>query len=1076
MKKLLAVLLLLLETLPLFATETSSTLIMEDTWQTFRANHPIGFQTIGLRHCGDDCIFVISEPAETISPEAIDKLFKQYGGATVIKHKDFGYDGWLSDVVGQVKFTDKKQEDSFTHELFTLLYGTDYKAYYTDLDHPEQHVSYSPYQLNYSVTAAELSTWFIDGNELLKDESGSTRNVLTWIGTPINTTNKLLFSVEDGFVVWLIDTKKIKSDDKLFKTNARKFSLDSDIIIGAFGIKGGNVAIVARERQVPVSVLPPLRIEMLTLLATTTNQNLAQSYERYNVFAGKVKGNRDFAPIYLSDELWHTEYGNLLNITDQMLKSWSENGSIDYYEFNYPKPIDWAFNKGALEDLESTQLTYNWNTKGAGYVLEGDYTIYAINRTGSLPVSYFPDGMEGRVEEKVYDAEELAYDFFSQLNNPELVRVVQYAAFYQILTYFKNASSNNKAGVKYSSAPNYRVFDHYVENILHFVSDNTDIHNTVQYQSGLERFKKKYNEANDVTELLDDYVDNDPYGTFAEYLAEQLSEEEIWDLVLGLSDSEIEAIYQKYVDTNTVIVKKYIKDYECGYGKFPYAEAAKYIVSPRELSVQIELLKKQELKSSIVYDSLVDVYYANLEKMDSESKTLYMVTRPLNLSIMDYSDTSLMRRIKDGDVSVWDKYGKNEDEDADSQNRDIDDKVYNRLVEISESPMAFLHRSEINSLIQKWNDNEELAERLTTMQYSIIKEMNTYEKKVGRLNALSVDDKQQQALGALNWLLTDASPYDEPSGPFFASKLLQHNQWAKSPSMACSYNGVGYGGHNLDAHVTPIKSSTNVPKGKCRVSFQNGNRVISVAKADMKNVTPEVLRQVERQVTEDGKLINLPPTPPTQPKTMLIPIGEKRSERGFSKALIKETKTLQQAITIDGTNIRTDKELVDLEVSKASTTHNSSQQIRIKPYTERQAIIEIGSEQKIVERSGSLSYDLKDYSPDVEEELRDGNGVIILHRKAETIPTQGYKSAQLEIICPQEIVPDVKKSVQDIIINPEINVDNQFKILRTIKMNIPQNQRFNSEGIRLENVIITHIFNLNSNSRYGQYESSSIAA
>jgi hypothetical protein len=294
--------------------------------------------------------------------------------------------------------------------------------------------------------------------------------------------------------------------------------------------------------------------------------------------------------------------------------------------------------------------------------------------------------------------------------------------------------------------------------------------------------------------------------------------------------------------------------------------------------------------------------------------------------------------------------------------------------------------------------------------------------------------------------------------------------------MACSFNGVGYGGHNLDAHVTPSKSSTNVPKGKCRVSFQNGNRVISVAKADMKNVTPEVLRQVERQVTEDGKLINLPPTPPTQPKTMLMPIGEKRTERGFSKAFIKEPKTIQQAIAIDGTTIKTDKELVDLEVSKASESHAFSQQIRIKPYTERQAIVEIDGEQKIVERTGSLSCNLKDYSPKVEEELRNGNGVIILHRKAETIPTQSYKSAKMEIICPPEIVPDVKKTVQDIIVNPNINVDNQFKILRTIKMDLKQNQKFNGGGIRLENIIITRIFNLNSHYRYEQYKSNRIAA
>ena len=63
----------------------------------------------------------------------------------------------------------------------------------------------------------------------------------------------------------------------------------------------------------------------------------------------KLPGGKDYAPILLSDELWHTEYGNILNVTDQMLKSWSENGDVEYHTFTYPKPLDWAFNDGAVQ-------------------------------------------------------------------------------------------------------------------------------------------------------------------------------------------------------------------------------------------------------------------------------------------------------------------------------------------------------------------------------------------------------------------------------------------------------------------------------------------------------------------------------------------------------------------------------------------------------------------------------------------------------------------------------------------------------------------------------------------------------
>ena len=187
-----------------------------------------------------------------------------------------------------------------------------------------------------------------------------------------------------------------------------------------------------------------MREETLRLLASTEEEELAQSYERTSLFAGKLPGGKDFAPIYLSDELWHTEYGNTLNVTDQMLKSWSENGMIDYVDFNYPKPVNWTFDNGVTGDLGVSRLTYNWNTAGVGYIVEDEsYSIYALNRTGSLPVSYIPGESEGISDnDPVYQAEQKAYDFFSNLSSPELVKVVQYAAMYQI---FKNIGITVKA-------------------------------------------------------------------------------------------------------------------------------------------------------------------------------------------------------------------------------------------------------------------------------------------------------------------------------------------------------------------------------------------------------------------------------------------------------------------------------------------------------------------------------------------------------------------------------------------------------------------------------------------------------
>ena len=86
-----------------------------------------------------------------------------------------------------------------------------------------------------------------------------------------------------------------------------------------------------------LNVLWPLRTESILTLASAHTADLGQSYERTRVFAGKLASGgdagRDWAPIYLSDQLVDTEVGSLLNLTDQILKSWSQAGQVDYDNF-----------------------------------------------------------------------------------------------------------------------------------------------------------------------------------------------------------------------------------------------------------------------------------------------------------------------------------------------------------------------------------------------------------------------------------------------------------------------------------------------------------------------------------------------------------------------------------------------------------------------------------------------------------------------------------------------------------------------------------------------------------------------
>ncbi len=963
------------------ATNGEPASAMEQVWQEFRHNHPYCFQTVGLKHQGDECIFVISEPAESVLPAQVEELFRSYGGSTEVKQTPLGYDGWLADIVGHAKFANDGQQEKFTHDLFTLLYGSDYKAYYTDLDHPTPHIYYSPYDLNQSVSAAELDEWFLNNRELFTTSEGKDATVQTLLSSAVPASNELLFSKEPGFVAWRINTNKIKATDELFKQNARRFALDTDLIIGAFGTKGKSVVIIARERQVPVEALPPLRTETLQMLATTNKENLAQSYERYHVFASKLKGNADVAPIYLSDELWHTEYGNLLNMTDQMLKSWSQNGKIDYLHFGYPQPIDWAFRIGAIEDLDANTLTYNWNTAGAGYVIEGEDgkpDLFAVNRTGSLPVSYIPEGMEGENNADVFAAEERAYDFFSGLNNPDLVRVVQYATLYQIFTYFKDNSTNTSSPA-FANLPNYGQFDSYVESLLRIASSRGTFGQSSTYTTALKRFEQRMAEYN-IASRLRKMFEDDPYGELEDYLRQRIGMEKFDSLLLSRpSSSEMEELFNAYLQPNLEIVDSYIKDYEKKYGAFPYKEAAHYIVSPRDI---------EEIK------------------------------RGTSKKISQIADTH------DGEI---DNYTKKLDE-------------YNKKVKNGEA--TFIDKS----LIDK--EEEAVIKRLSAYKKQIIQE----QAKLDKIEALGANTQQQQAISALNWLLTDPGEgYDVASGRFFSDKLSSHGQWTKSPSMACSMNGTGYGGHNLDAHVTPVKKSVGgvkVPSGKYRVSFVNGQRVISVySRTERMRITPDILRKVERQVVKESEF-NLPEPPKNRPKRAFLGINPERKERGLDVERHHTTTQNDEKVLYAGNTVEMNQVMEQVNHS----THQSDPVVRIdiEEYTARnmKVITETGKgvkTEQIVERSANDAFDIRNYDSEsvaIEESAEGTTSTVVLDWKTSKLPRYARR-AKLYLTIMKRGATNFQQSIKEALSRPSEEIDNPVKLKYMLKQNGLELQKLN---------------------------------
>jgi hypothetical protein len=482
-------------------------------WRDFREAYPYHIQTLALTDVDSEGrrILIISEPPpgitiarlKNVSPAALQDM-------AVLKH-GIGYDGWVEDIVVSLPATSRAELASLIDSLHRELFGTTYKATVVPL--PTRPPEVSKASLDLRVPTRELGYWILGSDSrsssgagvwtilvvvllwflflwsvwtlLRRDRkwwtwaiTGVSLGVIYllisgWIGSPSRSELMLsfspvlggqsatgreildrkisgvFFSDKPGVVLWAIPRA---APLNTYPLEARQFALDSDMVIGAIA-SDDHLVVVGRERSFPVASLPPLRNETIFQLAAADTDELAQSYERKDIFAGKFDGAHDWAPIYLSQALVDTEYGSLLNITDQLLKSWSMHGLVRYINFKYPNPTSFPFPSPLSEYAHTSQVTFNWNTKGAGYTAKnGTYEIFALNRTGALPVDYLSSD-----NSELQQAEEKAYGYFAGLSDPNLVRVVQYAALYQIFRRFGIKAQANPIGEPLHPPESYRA-------------------------------------------------------------------------------------------------------------------------------------------------------------------------------------------------------------------------------------------------------------------------------------------------------------------------------------------------------------------------------------------------------------------------------------------------------------------------------------------------------------------------------------------------------------------------------------------------------------------------------------------
>lgn len=470
------------------ATSNSAT---KEYWQAFRHQNPLFIQEVVSSSPLEDGsrLLLLSEPPPLLYESIEETLCATFGDAYKgheIFTQKVGFDGWVKDVVVRLAYS-RNMNRSFERDIANLhqrIFGTDYKAGYRLFDiKPWTYVvtlkrkSGAPPDL--SVSANSINDWFFENPVRLLERTAGTVGIRSRSGTPLTLEEVfdsvgagVFYSAEPGLVVLLVNRGYRLNEAKAY---LRQFFLDTDAIIGAIepsNTDSDTFAIIGRERDTAISAMPPLRVETVLTLAATDEEDLEQSYERTSPLADKTTDHElvkfvgskeseltnprsllkmlvlgvdgvDWAPILLSHDLTHTEYGNLLNVTDQILKGWSESGNVRYGNFPYRAPLEYPYAPGLFAHLnryhnkDNSFLTYNWNTTGFGsWVSFGDFRIFALHHTGALPVSYIVDSVDFATdadsEAAFIKAEDTYWQFFAGLRDPSLNRAAQYAALHLI--------------------------------------------------------------------------------------------------------------------------------------------------------------------------------------------------------------------------------------------------------------------------------------------------------------------------------------------------------------------------------------------------------------------------------------------------------------------------------------------------------------------------------------------------------------------------------------------------------------------------------------------------------------------
>jgi hypothetical protein len=410
------------------------------TWHAFREAQPFQTQLIAVSATVPRTLILSELPPQVAWSHLTASLSQGSRGCSVQRWAIMS-GGYVQDVVCTLKDTADGTLTDWLTGLRMLIYGTNLGMPVVSLPVPKRSMSGHSLDLRYR--ASDLYGWLTGSSQTFAANTLAERISLHTILA--NNIRGVFASNDHALILWAVDRGAMLKNGR---PDFQQFAADSDLVLGAVS-NAKTVVVVGRGRIESLAHLPPLRAETALLLAGTVEDKLEQSYERTDFIAGRGVDGIDRAPILLSPQLVNTEFGNLLNVADQLLKGWSLAGLVSYVDFKYPKPPSYPFGTVPVLLMEKhprESFLFNWNTDGAAYrqVISG-IEVMVPQRTGALSVIY------GDPQTRPRDLENTAYDYFTGSGDTSLARVVQYTLLFQIFRQFEVRAAAPPVSARYSS-------------------------------------------------------------------------------------------------------------------------------------------------------------------------------------------------------------------------------------------------------------------------------------------------------------------------------------------------------------------------------------------------------------------------------------------------------------------------------------------------------------------------------------------------------------------------------------------------------------------------------------------------